>query len=439
MTTTRSSWGSRLGFILAAAGSAVGLGAIWKFPFVTAMNGGGAFILLFLLFSFSLGFAQLLVEFTLGRAAQRGPVGMFRRLAGGLWPLAGLMGIFAAFVLYSFYSVVGGWTLGYLALAFEGSVLTTDTAVLTSTFTRYVEDPLWPIASHAAFALATLAVVLGGVEKGIERASKLLMPALFLLMLALIVRSLTLPGAAAGALAFFTPDFSAVTPAMAGDALGLAFFSLSLGTGGMIAYGSYVKQETPVVRSAAWVVGLSCLVALLSGLMIFPALVAFGLDPAAGPGLTFMTMPVVFASLPFGQVFAIAFFALLSVAALTSSVSMLELIATLFLDEFGLPRRPVVIALSLAVFLCGVPASLSLGPWSDISVFGKNIFDAMDYSVSNVMMPLSGILVALVGGWRVRPLVRGRPGLTGLPLFALKWNCRLVAPLAIAAILLKNL
>ncbi|MCP9760160.1 sodium-dependent transporter [Aquitalea sp. S1-19] len=439
MMTTRSAWGSRLGFILASAGSAVGLGAIWKFPFVTAMNGGGAFILLFLLFSFTLGLAQLLVEFTLGRAAQTGPVGMFRQLAGGAWPLVGLMGIFAAFVLYSFYSVVGGWTLGYVALAIEGSVLTTDSGVLQQTFARYVEDPLWPIVSHAAFALLTLAIVLGGVEKGIERASKLLMPALFLMMLGLIVRSLTLPGAAAGALAFFTPDFNAVTPAMVGDALGLAFFSLSLGTGGMIAYGSYVKQQTPVLHSATWVVGLSCMVAILAGLMIFPALTAFGLDPAAGPGLTFMTMPIVFASLPFGQALAIVFFTLLAVAALTSSVSMLELIATLFLDEFKLPRRPVLLALSAAVFLCGVPASLSLGPWSDISVFGKNIFDAMDYSVSNVLMPLSGILVALFAGWRVWPLLREHSGLSGLPLWLLKWNCRLVAPLSIAAILLKNL
>lgn len=437
--STRSAWGSRLGFILASAGSAVGLGAIWKFPFVTAMNGGGAFILLFLLFSFTLGFAQLLVEFTLGRAAQTGPVGMYRQLAGGRWHLAGFLGIFAAFVLYSFYSVVGGWTLGYLALAFEGSVLTTDVTVLQQTFAQYVEHPLWPIASHAAFALATLAIVLGGVEKGIERASKFLMPGLFLLMLLLIVRSLTLPGAWAGAVGFFTPDFGAITPAMVGDALGLAFFSLSLGTGGMIAYGSYVKQETPVLHSAAWVVGLSCAVAILAGLMIFPALTAFQLDPAAGPGLTFMTMPIVFASLPFGQLFAIAFFALLAVAALTSSVSMLELIATLFLDEFKLARRPVLLWLSLAVFLCGVPASLSLGPWSDVSVFGKNIFDAMDYSVSNVMMPLSGILVALFAGWRVWPLLARQSGLSGIPLVLLKWNCRLVAPLAIAAILLKNL
>ncbi len=437
--TTRSNWGSKLGFVLAAAGSAIGLGAIWKFPYVTAMNGGGVFLLLFLFFSFTLGLAQMVVEFTLGRSAQTGPVGMFRKLAGKSWPLIGMMGIFAGFVLYSFYSVVGGWTLAYLALAMDGSVLTTDTKVLKDTFEHYVSNPFWPILTHGAFVLATLGIVIGGIEKGIERASKLLMPGLFIIMLILIARSLTLPGAWQGVVAFFAPDFSKLTPAMVVDALGLAFFSLSLGTGGMIAYGSYVKQETPVLHSAAWVVGLSCTVAILAGLMIFPALFAFNLDPSAGPGLTFMTMPVVFASLPFGQIFAIAFFALLSVAALTSSVSMLELIATLFLDEYKLPRRKVILWLSLAVFLCGIPASLSFGPWADVKFFGKTIFDLMDYSVSNVMMPLGGIGVALFAGWRVWPLLEEHSGLAGLPLLGLKWSCRVVAPLSIAVILVKNL
>ncbi len=439
MTTTRSSWGSRFGFIFAAAGSAIGLGAIWKFPYVTAMNGGGVFLLLFLLFSFTLGLAQMMVEFTLGRTAQTGPVGVFRRLAGGAWPLIGLMGIFAGFVLYSFYSVVGGWTFGYLLLALEGDILTTDAAALQAGFANYVSHPLWPVASHGAFILATLAIVIAGVEAGIERASKLLMPCLLAMMLVLIARSLTLPGAWAGVVAFLQPDFSKLTPAMVVDALGLALFSLSLGTGGMIAYGSYVKRETPVLRSAAWVVGLSCLVAILSGLMIFPALFAFGLDPAAGPGLTFMTMPVVFASLPFGQVFAVLFFALLAVAALTSSVSILELIATLFLDEFGWKRRPVILGLSLAVFVCGIPAALSFGPLADVQWFGKSIFDVMDYSVSNVMMPLGGIGVTLFAGWRVWPVIASQSALPPLALSGLKWSCRVLAPTAIAIILLKNL
>lgn len=438
-SSTRPGWGSKLGFVLAAAGSAIGLGAIWKFPYVAAQNGGGAFLLLFLLFSFTLGLAQMVVEFALGRQAQRGPVGMFRQLAGGAWPLIGLMGIFAGFVLCSFYSVVGGWTLGYLALAVDGRILTTDGGALTRIFQDYVGHPWWPLLSLAGFVLATLLIVMGGVEKGIERAGKLLMPALFLIMLLLIARSLTLPGAWAGVLAFLAPDFSKVSAAMVVDALGLAFFSLSLGTGGMIAYGSYVKRETPVLHSALWVVLLSTCVALLAGLMIFPALFAFHLDPAAGPGLTFMTMPVVFASLPFGQAFAVAFFALLAVAALTSSVSILELIATLFMDEFGWRRKPVILCLSLAVLVCGVPASLSFGPWAETRLFGKTVFELMDYSVSNLMMPLGGIGVALFAGWRVWPLIGSHCGLQGAALAALKWSCRLLAPGGITVILLKNL
>ncbi|WP_282099303.1 sodium-dependent transporter [Deefgea sp. CFH1-16] len=207
MMTTRSTWGSKLGFILAAAGSAIGLGAIWKFPYVTAMNGGGVFILLFLLFSFTLGLAQMMIELTLGRSAQTGPVGMFRQLAGKAWPLIGLMGIFAGFVLYSFYSVIGGWTIGYLALAIDGRVVTSNTQELKTIFTGFVSHPYWPILAHAAFVLATLGIVIGGVEKGIERASKCLMPALLLLMLILIARVLTLPGAWDGVKLFFYAGF----------------------------------------------------------------------------------------------------------------------------------------------------------------------------------------------------------------------------------------
>jgi len=437
--SNRSTWGSRLGFILAAAGSAVGLGAIWKFPYVTAMNGGGVFLLLFLAFSFTLGLAQLSVEFAIGRAGRRGPVGTFKVLAGGAWPLLGLFGVLAAFVLYCFYSVVGGWTIGYIAKALDGSVLSADPAVLKAGFESYVSDPLWPVLTHGAFALATLAVVIGGVEKGIERASKLLMPALFVLMLILIGRALTLPGALAGVATFLTPDWSKLSAAMVVDALGLAFFSLSLGTGGMLAYGSYVKQEAALGRSALWVVALSSSVAILAGFMIFPAVAAFGLDPAAGPGLTFMTMPVVFDHLPFGQGFAIAFFFLLFVAALTSAMNMLELIVTVFLDAFHWPRRPVVIAVSLAVFVCGIPAALSFGAWSDVTVFGKTVFDAMDYSVSNVMMPLSGIGVALFAGWRVWPVIERELSPGPLLRVALLASCRFISPLMVAVILIKNL
>jgi len=436
---SRNTWGSKLGFILAAAGSAVGLGAIWKFPYVTAMNGGGAFLLLFLLFSFTLGLALMIAEIALGRAAQNGAVGAFKRLGGTPWAGLGVLGVLAGFVLFSFYSVVGGWTLAYLGKALDGSVLSSDPARLATMFGEFVSDPVKPILMHGLFAALTLAVVLGGIEKGIERAGKVLMPALFVIMLVLIGRALTLPGAWAGVLEFLAPDWSKVTPAMVVDALGLAFFSLSLGVGAMIAYGSYMGRDAGLVNASLWVVGLATLVAVLAGLMIFPAVAAFGLNPAAGPGLTFMTMPVVFDHLPFGQGFAIAFFALLVMAALSSSVAMLELIAICFVDDLRLPRRKVLVGIALAVFVCGIPASLSFGVWANVKIFGKSVFDAMDYFVSNIAMPVGGIGLALLAGWRSAGKLADEAGLAGLARRGWLFTCRYAAPVLIGVILVKNL
>ena len=437
--TTRNAWGSRLGFILAAAGSAIGLGAIWKFPYVTAMNGGGAFLLLFLLFSFTLGLALMMSEIALGRSAANGAVGAFRKIGGKHWALLGLLGVLAGFVLFSFYSVVGGWTFAYLGKAIDGSVMSADPKVLEGLFSSFVADPVKPLITHALFTLATLGIVLGGIEKGIERAGKVLMPMLFIIMLILMLRSLTLPGAWAGVVQFLAPDWSRVNPAMVVEALGLAFFSLSLGVGAMVAYGSYMHSSEEILSASLWVVSLAVMVALLAGLMIFPAVAAFGLNPAAGPGLTFMTMPVVFMHLPFGQGFAIAFFALLATAALSSSVAMLELIAIWFIDDLKLPRRPVLISIALAVFLCGIPASWSFGIWSDVRIFGKSIFDAMDYFVSNLAMPVGGIGLALLAGWRAGDKLVDEVGLQGWKRQAWLITCRYLAPVLIAAVLVKNL
>ncbi|MGE8356226.1 MAG: sodium-dependent transporter, partial [Microvirgula sp.] len=358
---TRSQWGSRLGFILAAAGSAVGLGAIWKFPFVAAQNGGGAFLLIFLAITFTLGLALMLAEMSIGRATQQSIVGALRTLKGGGWPVLGYLGVLGGFVVFSFYSVIGGWTIAYFVRALQGDIITRDTVLLGHMLDSFISDPVWPIAALSAFIGLTLAVVLAGVQKGIEQMSKLLMPLLFLLMLALIVRGLTLPGAMTGLLYFVRPDFSKVTADMLISALGLSFFSLSLGNGTLLAYGSYLPKEVRLANSAAWVVGLATLASLLAGLMVLPAVFAVGLDPQAGPGLTFMTMPAVFATLPGGQGFAIAFFALLIVAALTSSVSMLELVSCFLIDEFHLSRRSASLLVSALVFCFAVPASLSFG------------------------------------------------------------------------------
>jgi NSS family neurotransmitter:Na+ symporter len=439
---SRSQWGSRLGFILAAAGSAIGLGAIWKFPYVAATNGGGAFLFIYLLICMTVGLALMLGEMALGRAANSNAVGSFRQLGGHAWPWVGFTGVLVCFLIYSFYSVVGGWTIAYIGKSLGGSILTSDAKVLGDTFNGFITDPVQPLIYHGLFAGLTLAVVLGGVQKGIENLSKFLMPALFVLMLVLIVRGLTLPGAMEGLMYFLTPDFGKVTGTMLVDAMGLAFFSLSLGMGVMITYGSYVGRDTPLLGSSLWVIALTVMTCFLAGLMVLPAVFAFGFDPSAGPGLTFITMPAVFAQMAGGQLFAVLFFCLLLVAALTSSVSLLEVVVSAVMDEFKLPRRRAALLVSAGVFLLGIPASLSLGIWSEYTVFGKGIFDLLDYITSNLLMPLGEVLLAVFVGWRVWPVVQGQlapGGRNPLWLRAMRGFCRYVAPVLILGILVHNL
>ncbi|MDE1713528.1 sodium-dependent transporter, partial (plasmid) [Chromobacterium amazonense] len=274
---------------------------------------------------------------------------------------------------------------------------------------------------------------------GIERAGKVLMPLLFLLMLGLIARALTLPGALAGAEALFRPDFSRLTPAMLVEALGLACFSLSVGAGCMLAYGSYLGQDTRLGNSALWVTGLTALTSVLAGLMIFPAIYAFGLDPQAGPGLTYMVMPVVFNHLPYGQLFAIVFFILLLMAALTSAVSLLEVVVILPIDEFGVSRRKATLAVTALVFLAGVPAALSFGPLGDCKLFGRNIFELMDYAACNILLPLGCIGTALFAGRVAWPAVSDQLRLSAWAEAWMRLSCRWLAPLLIGVVLVYNL
>ncbi len=438
----RSQWGSRLGFILAAAGSAIGLGAIWKFPYVAAQNGGGAFLLIFLAFVFTLGVTLMMAEMAMGRAAHDSAVGTFRKLGGKPWSVVGYICVLVGFLILSFYSVVGGWTIAYLVKSIGGTALSSDPKALGEEFGRFIANPTEPLWYHAGFMALTVGVVLGGVQHGIEKLSKFLMPALFILMLGLIVRGLTLPGAMEGVAYFLTPDFSRVTASTVIDALGLAFFSLSLGMGAMITYGSYVQSSTSIPGSAMWVVTLTTLVCFLAGLMVLPAVFAFGFDPSAGPGLTFITMPAVFSHMVGGQFFAIAFFTLLLVAALTSSVSLMEVVTSFMIDEFGMKRVPAAIVMALLMFALGVPASLSLGIWADYTVFGKGVFDLLDYATSNLLMPLGGVFTAILAGWKVWDVVSAQ--LTANSRFApllpaMKITCRYFAPVLIGWVLVKNL
>ena len=399
-------WGSRLGFVLASAGSAVGLGAIWKFPYMTGTNGGAVFMLPYIFFTLTIGVALLTAEFAMGRAGRQGAVGSLCRVAGRPWGVFGGIGVLTVFLILSFYSAVGGWCLKYFIDALMGEGLITDSAKLGEYFGGFVSDAFNSYGYLLLFLAVTAYVVTNGVEKGIEKVAKILMPALFVLMLILIVRGVTLPGGWKGVEFLFTPRWEDFTGSALFNAMGFCFFSLSLGAGTMITYGSYLNPKADLPSSVGWVAFLAILSSILGGLMVMPAVFAFSLDPAAGPGLTFVTMPAVFAQMPFGQGFAIAFYACLTVAALTSSVSMLEACTALLTQECRMPRRTAILTTLAGAAAVGLLANMSFGPWADVKLFGKNIFDLLDYVTSNVGMPLSSFGIAIAAAWVAWPATR---------------------------------
>ncbi|MDR1009777.1 MAG: sodium-dependent transporter [Opitutaceae bacterium] len=446
----RSQWGSRVGFILAAAGSAVGLGAVWKFPYVTANNGGGVFLFIYLAISLTLGLVLMVTEWALGRAAQAGPVGVFklatRNGARPAWVLIGYTAVLVCFLILSFYCVVGGWTVAYFvkSLGIGGPLLTTDAALLRAQFDGFVGSPVWSVLSFAAFAAITTWVVVGGVRGGIEALSKYLMPVLFLLMLVLIVRGITLPGAIDGLTYYLRPDFSKVTGRMLVEAMGLSLFSLSLGIGIMVTYGSYIPAETRLVRSSLWVIFLAVATCFLAGLMVLPPVFAFDFSPATGPGLTMVTMPAVFAQLPAGGVFAAAFFFSLFVAALTSSVSILEVIVSFLIDEFGWSRRKAAWLTVAAFCVTGVGACWSQdnGWLGSFTIFGKNLFNFYDHTTSNLLMPLGELALSIFAGWVAWPLIETQVGASdtrSVWMRAARIFLRFVVPVAITIVMIGGL
>lgn len=404
---TRENWGSQLGFILAAAGSAVGLGAIWKFPYEVGKNGGGAYLLVFMFFVFTFGFALLLAEMFIGRTAQASATMAFRKLAGAWWPWVGRMSVLCLVLILGFYNVVGGWTIAYVAHAFFDSGLTTENNLtLTARFHALTSQPASALGYTAAFSMITAVVVVAGVQQGIERLCKVLMPLFFITLLVLIIWVLQLPGALEGARGFLSPDFSRLSAEGIISALGLAFFTLSVGCGMMISYGSYIHSEAPLVRSALWVVALASLACLLSGLLVIPAMFAFQVDPSAGPGLVFITMPALFAQMPGGQWIEILFFLLVFFAALTSSVSILEPVVSFLHDEFGFSRHRGTLVGGLFIYMLCIPTSLSFGVLSDWTVGGMAPFALAGYIVNDILLPAGGMGVALFVGWVVWPAMQ---------------------------------
>lgn len=399
MAEKSSGWGSRLGFILASAGSAVGLGAIWKFPYMAGTNGGSVFMLPYIFFTLTVGVSLLLAEFAMGRAGRAGPMESLTRVCGRGWGAFGGIGVFTVFLILSFYSCVGGWCFKYMLDAFLGRGLISDAKLLGSYFGDFVSNGAESYFFLLVFLGITALVVLRGVQAGIERVSKILMPALFILMIVLIIRGVTLPGGLKGVEYLFSPRWEDFNATALFNAMGFCFFSLSLGAGTMITYGSYLDPKADLPNSVAWVASLAILSAVLGGLMILPAVFAFGLDPTAGPGLTFVTMPAIFAQMPFGHFFAIFFYVCLAVAALTSSVSMLEACTALLTRRFSLSRTKAVLITLAGAAAVGFCATMSFGAWSDVKLFGKTIFDLLDYVTSNVGMPLSSFGIAIAAAW----------------------------------------
>lgn len=401
--TSRGHFSSSLGFILAATGSAIGLGNLWKFPYVAGSSGGGYFVIFYLLFTLILGVPLMLTEISIGRKTKLNAIGAFKKL-DKKWSFVGATGVIASFIILSYYSVVGGWVLKYFFTYITGANFGNDTAKF---FTDFISSPVEPIIWHLLFLAVTATIVIGGIAKGIEKVSKIMLPGLFVLMIVVAIRSLTLEGASEGVKFFLKPDASqfssfSSTVSVMGQALGQVFFSLSLGTGIAITYGSYLKKDSNLPKNATIIAGLDSLIAILAGLAILPAVFALGFEPAAGPGLIFEILPAVFASMPLGTVFGLVFFILVFFAAVTSAMSMLEVVTAYFIDTFGMKRRNASILLASLMGIVGIFASLSFGPLSDVSIFGMNIFDSLGFVTDKILMPLTSIMTCIFIGHRYK-------------------------------------
>ncbi len=442
MSENRDQWGSRFGFIMAAAGSAIGLGNIWRFPYITGKFGGAAFVLIYLAVVLIIGMSVMLAEFVIGRNAQSDAVGSFRKLGGGAWPLVGWMGFFCGFVILSYYAVIAGWTVAYMFKSLGGLMSEAAAGKAGDVFGAFVSDPVQSIAYHVVVMAITTGIIYKGISGGIEKCCKILMPALLVLLLVLIVRSVTLPGSGAGLEFYLKPDLSKITNQAILAAVGQGFFSLSLGMGCMITYGSYLSKKEYLPSIARTVVLLDTSVAILAGFVIFPAVFAFGIEPGAGPGLTFVTLPAVFAKMPMGAIFSFAFFLLLFIAALTSAISLLEVVVTYCIDQLRWNRAKAAIIMGTAIALLGIPSALSVGGHIP-QVAGKDFLDAADFITNNVIMPLGGIFISVFVGWIWADGAKAEitdNGKLAFPFYTVwLWICRVVAPVSIAWIFITGL
>ena len=438
----RDSFASSFGVLVAMAGSAVGLGNLWRFPYLVGENGGAAFILIYLGFVVLAGLPVMLAEFIIGRRSQASARSAFQKLAPGThWGIVGVLGVICCVFIISFYSVVGGWCTEYLFKSVRFDFTDGSPESLKTMFSSFSTSTWLPIVNHTVFLVLTAGVVIAGVQNGIEKFSKVMMPLLFLIIIGIAVRSMTLPGSGPGISFLFRPDWSKVTSQTFLAALGQAFFSLSLGSCMVVTYASYVKKDAKIISLSTQTAAADTVFAILAGCAIMPAVFAFGISPGEGPDLVFVTLPHIFSQMPLGGVIAILFFLALLLAALTSSISMLEVIVAFCIEEFKMKRKVAVALVFFFIWVLGCLCSLSMGPLSSWKVLGKNIFDLFDFISADFLMLIGGLLIVVFAGWKLGKKVVfdevTNGGTHHVPAWLLKtmlFLIRYVAPAALLAI-----
>lgn len=443
----REGFASSFGVLVAMAGSAVGLGNLWRFPYLVGTNGGAAFIIIYLACVLVLALPILYSEFIIGRRSQSNVFGAYKKLApDSKWCNVGFIYVLCSITIISFYSVVGGWTIDYFVKAATFQFSSASEDQLSGMFANTVTSTASPLVYMLVFLGITALIVLAGVKNGIEKYSKIMMPLLFILVIVIAVRSVTLENSYAGIEFLFKPDFSKITAQTFLDALGQAFFSLSVGSGSILTYASYVSRKENIVKLSAQTAISDTMFAIVAGVAIMPAVFAFGISPSEGPGLVFVTLPYIFNQLPFGSFLAILFFFALFIAAITSSISMLEVIVAYLDEEFKLKRRTSIALSLILIAILGVFCSLSQGVMADVKIFGNSIFDLFDKSSANIMLPLGGLIAVIFVGWRMKKaeyadeitsggLVKFSKTTIGIFYFFIKY----IAPVVIATIVIRSL
>lgn len=401
---TQGEWSSRLAFILAATGSAVGLGNIWKFPYITGENGGGAFVLVYLLCVLLIGIPIMIAETMMGRRARHNPIDALKTLtteasADHNWHYLGWLGVTAGFLILSYYSVIAGWASAYVLKAFVGSFSGVDAPGIKQLFADFIASPMQLIFWHSLFMFATMWIVNRGVNNGLEKAARLLMPSLFVLLILLVGYAMTTGSYDQGLSFLFTPDFSKLTAGSVLTAMGHAFFTLSLGMGSIMIYGAYLPNNISIAKTSMLVAGADTVVALLAGIAIFPIVFANGLHPASGPGLIFETLPVAFGNMTGGWLFGVLFFVMLVVAALTSSISLIEPAVAWLIENKNMSRQQACVWSGGAAWALGLGSVFSFNVWSEVKLFDRTLFQLLDYLTANLMLPIGGFCIAVFTGW----------------------------------------